>query len=478
MNTTTDANLIKVYRDGRLFEIPTKPENEIILDIRYLIEKHKDNWVRLLNAKKYHEKYNGYIDWIHYKTPLLDNKKYHIKTKVYWILNNITDFPKCENSKCKHGGKILKNVISVRIGYNSKYCCNGCAQQSDEHQKLMKNIAKEKYNSDSIFGSQFVKAKSKATIEKRILEDPDFWNKRNEKSKITCKKKYGYENPMQNPEIKKRSLEKSKATNRKNLGVDYPFQSKSIHKKIIEHNLSVYGVEYVFQNLDFQRKAEELAWSQDAQSKRIATLSSNFYGITNAFQTQDSIYKAIRSKVENFFEYQNKSDIKLNFTVDEYLSVLLQHKQYETEFSFHCTECGEDFMAIPFEHCFNFSCARCLKCHPLLSFGSSIKEKKVLSFIREVLPNEEIIENDRTQLTNPITNRQLELDIWIPRLRKAIEFNGEYWHYQTESNSHDEIKVEQCKQLGIQLKIVREKDWDNQQNKVKQELKEFLYEIA
>ena len=86
-------------------------------------------------------------------------------------------------------------------------------------------------------------------------------------------------------------------------------------------------------------------------------------------------------------------------------------------------------MAIPFEHCFNFSCARCLKCHPLLSFGSSIKEKKVLSFIREVLPNEEIIENDRTQLTNPITNRQLELDIWIPRLRKAIEFNGEYWHY-------------------------------------------------
>ena len=38
----------------------------------------------------------------------------------------------------------------------------------------MKNIAKEKYNSDSIFGSQFVKAKSKATIEKRILEDPDF----------------------------------------------------------------------------------------------------------------------------------------------------------------------------------------------------------------------------------------------------------------------------------------------------------------
>ena len=64
MNTTTDANLIKVYRDGRLFEIPTKPENEIILDIRYLIEKHKDNWVRLLNAKKYHEKYNGYIDWI------------------------------------------------------------------------------------------------------------------------------------------------------------------------------------------------------------------------------------------------------------------------------------------------------------------------------------------------------------------------------------------------------------------------------
>ena len=38
---------------------------------------------------------------------------------------------------------------------------------------------------------------------------------------------------------------------------------------------------------------------------------------------------------------------------------------------------------------------------------------------------------------NPNTDKHLELDIWIPTLNKAIEFNGEYWHNNNYSKYKD-----------------------------------------
>ena len=39
-----------------------------------------------------------------------------------------------------------------------------------------------------------------------------------------------------------------------------------------------------------------------------------------------------------------------------------------------------------------------------------------------------IFKNDRSILVNPLTGKNLELDIYIPSLNKAIEYNGGYWH--------------------------------------------------
>lgn len=91
-------------------------------------------------------------------------------------------------------------------------------------------------------------------------------------------------------------------------------------------------------------------------------------------------------------------------------------------------ECGCDFEAVPFEHCYNGSIARCMRCHPIINTGYSAAEKTVLEFIKEILPDEQIIENDKNTIINPETGRNLELDIFIPSLMKAIEFQGTYWH--------------------------------------------------
>ena len=82
-------------------------------------------------------------------------------------------------------------------------------------------------------------------------------------------------------------------------------------------------------------------------------------------------------------------------------------------------------------------------------------EKKILGYVKEIY-NGEIIENNWTQLVNPKTKRSLELDIWLPELMKAIEYNGNYYHSSEGSKFRDNIKVEQCKEKGINLLVINE----------------------
>ncbi len=85
-----------------------------------------------------------------------------------------------------------------------------------------------------------------------------------------------------------------------------------------------------------------------------------------------------------------------------------------------------------------------------------------------------VIENDRSQIINPKTGYNLELDIWIPELKKAIEYNGEYWHNNIIAEYRDSQKQLQCKNKGIDLLIIKEENWVN--NKDYKTIDEFIGE--
>ena len=72
-----------------------------------------------------------------------------------------------------------------------------------------------------------------------------------------------------------------------------------------------------------------------------------------------------------------------------------------------------------------------------------------------------IIRNDRSLIVNPLTNNNLELDIYIPLLNKAIEYNGVYWHSLLNKQKLDKIKKNQCKKLGIDLLVIIDEKWIN-----------------
>ena len=112
---------------------------------------------------------------------------------------------------------------------------------------------------------------------------------------------------------------------------------------------------------------------------------------------------------------------------------------------------------------------RCPICMSL--FGVSPQEKEILSYIKNIY-NGIILENDKTQIYNPYTGRMLEIDIWIPELRKGIEYNGKYWHSFPETIRRDKIKKIFCDNNNIDLLIIDDVEW--KKNKNFEKIKQFI----
>jgi hypothetical protein len=99
---------------------------------------------------------------------------------------------------------------------------------------------------------------------------------------------------------------------------------------------------------------------------------------------------------------------------------------------------------------------RCPICKPKYSKG----EKELCGYIK-TLYNGTIIENDRTVVRNPFTNKMLELDIYLPDKKLAFEYNGDYWHSTDDIKYRDNQKKIQCRNNGINLITIFENEWLN-----------------
>ena len=101
---------------------------------------------------------------------------------------------------------------------------------------------------------------------------------------------------------------------------------------------------------------------------------------------------------------------------------------------------------------------RCPYCNKMKPFSKT--EKEIYDYVLTIY-SDIVIPNDRTTIRNGFTKRWLELDIWLPKIKKAIEYNGLYAHReeQKEQRWRDEIKIKQCKQKGIDLLVINESQW-------------------
>ena len=96
-------------------------------------------------------------------------------------------------------------------------------------------------------------------------------------------------------------------------------------------------------------------------------------------------------------------------------------------------------------------------CPYCASNGTSKAEQELISFIKSVVPGENVIVRDRQLLLSI----HRELDVYIPSLQVAVEFNGLYWHSEQAGRDKDYHynKWAACKDKGVRLITIWEDDW-------------------
>ena len=134
---------------------------------------------------------------------------------------------------------------------------------------------------------------------------------------------------------------------------------------------------------------------------------------------------------------EGKKILSLNHSKQTYSKILLPTHEAEplfsfdeiidrtplTEFKWKCKTCGEIFYgSISSKNSAKVGqFARCPKCYPP-STNASAKQCEVYNFVRSILPNDDVLLNTRKQI------KPYEIDIYVPRLKLGIEFDGLYWH--------------------------------------------------
>lgn len=151
--------------------------------------KEYDQLIFLLKSKfktQYYKvlitKYHFLLDYLNSISDRNEFKQLSVKTKIYWLLNNLEDFPKCK--KC--GKEIIRNIASwknPKYSYCSEYCAHHC---------------------------KLTRINAVKTIKKHERENPNFWKDRAEKVKQTNLKNCGYEWYLQDKEYSKQIVQKKK----------------------------------------------------------------------------------------------------------------------------------------------------------------------------------------------------------------------------------------------------------------------------
>ena len=345
---------------------------------------------------------------------------------------------------CKNCGKEMK--YSQRT---LSYCSYKCSASSKEIREKTKQTNLERYNCENPFQNENIKNKIKQTNLERLGCEHPLQNKEiREKIKQTCIERYNCENPTQSKEIR----EKIKQINLKKLGCEYPMQSKEAQKKYKQTCLEKYGCKNSFQNENIKTKIKQ----------------------TN-LERYEVKYPIQSEKIKQIF-HDNSYDNLIPKFIEYGITPLFPKEEYtgwNKTYRWKCNKCENEFeqkihttghiKECPYlPHCWN--------CYPRMSNVSRV-ELKLLDFIKQYFPNA----HKDNILISP-----KELDIVIPELKLAIEYNGDYWHStKCWLENHDNLdeyynyhlnKVLETNKKGYRLIHI----WENKYNNLIPKLKDIL----
>ena len=337
-------------------------ENLLIAELKELISKFRRVEQVIQRPENKH-----LLEFINYKTPKLQDDVYTNVTKIYWVINKLTDFPKCINPNCNNVIGVGINVkLSKNRGYNTA-CSVRCGALSPERNKKISATAKRKYGVSWPSKVQHIKEKVKQTNLERYgtecpLQNEKIQNKAQqtnlkkfgvsianqfnstdeirEQYEDTCLEKYGVDHPWKNEEVLEnrrntwiekysvdnptkceKVLTKIKNTCLEKYGVENPYQSREIQEKIKQTNLERYGVENVTQLPEIQEKMQQTClkrygvrnYAQSSESRNNKYSRFNYDDIYFDSKAELSFYK----KCKNHGISINRSQKRFKYTSND-----------------------------------------------------------------------------------------------------------------------------------------------------------------
>lgn len=272
------------------------------------------------------------------------------------------------------------------------------------------------------------------------------------KRKKTLKDKYNVDNVFQLEKIK----EKTKKTIKNKYDCEYITQNEKIKEKIKETNNKKYGTEWGLSNEKIRNK--------------INNTVKDRYGVNNVSQLESVKYKKEQTHFNNYGVLYNSQLDNFKENINK-RNVIKLSKKYNIEikdssgdkFIIYCDKCKKNYEIHKKAFYTRYNCKSilCTHCNPINSFFNSGQEIQLRQFIEEIYRGE-IIFNSR-KIIHPY-----ELDICLPEMNLAFEYNGLYWHSELKKDKYYHMnKTELCEKNNIKLIHIYEDDWKYKNDIVK-----------
>lgn len=401
---------------------------ELFQQLCQLVNNNKNSYVSILNAKKYKLKYAQLKQWIKTCTPKLVDTRYNDATRIFWILNGLQDFPICK--VCGQSKNYEFKNVTFTKGYKNT-CCVKCAAQDKDRAQKIKNTCIERYGCENPYQNDVVKEKCKQTKIKHFGVD----------HQLRCA---DIRHKVENTKLKKygsktyNNRDTARQTCIKRYGCENPHQSEVVKEKCKKTSIKKYGTEFALQNPEIYSK--------------LKTTNLEKYGIECILASKENILLNQQRAYDAMCN--NEYDMPA-FSFDEYC------KNTDRFFSFKCKKCGNAFQSY---HA-NGIHRHCNICYPI---QRSKPQNELFNFLQQLKIT--AIENSRKAIA------PLELDIYLPDNKLAIEYDGIFWHSTININdtNYHLVKTKICEEKGIQLVHIFENEWLYKQDIVKSRLKNLL----
>lgn len=253
---------------------------------------------------------------------------------------------------------------------------------------------------------------------------------------------------------------KKKSTTFDRYGVEHNWKGHMRQKGELTM-LEKYGARHALQNKDIRKKRD------DTCNDRHGTL--DFLHCEKSMRTNEEKYGSavpattpeIKSKIR---ESNARTSMAIaNAKLSKFGLSVVSYDSVKQKYELSCAKCGASFIAAgcTVNVKLRLGIDPCTTCNPLTQASTSKKEKELAKFVAEEYSGR-ILQNYRGAVDG------YELDIYLPDLNVAIEFNGLYWHSELYvDNKYHVNKTNAALACGISVYHVWEDDWDMRRDIVK-----------